>query len=51
MIEATATQLWTGIDPDLLDRLQRDLDNVRGALDWFDRCGQSESCLRLAVHQ
>jgi predicted ATPase len=49
MIEAAATQLWTGIDPDVLDRMQSDLDNVRGALDWLDRKGEIASCLRLAV--
>jgi predicted ATPase/class 3 adenylate cyclase len=49
LTEETSTSLWRSTEPRLLDRLAIEQDNCRSALDWLDRQGDLETCLRLAV--
>ena len=47
--EETSNGLWQSTERRLLDRLAVEQDNNRSALDWLDRQGELETCLRLAV--
>ena len=47
--EAISSELWHSTDPKLVERLASEHYNARGALEWFAKRGELESCLRLAV--
>ena len=49
LTEELANGLWQSTEPRLLDQLAVEQDNTRSALDWLDRQGELETCLRLAV--
>jgi predicted ATPase/class 3 adenylate cyclase len=49
LAEEAAPQLrWTGSPGDWLDRLEREHDNMRAALDWLTSTGETQLALRLA---
>ncbi len=49
MTESISSDLWRATEPALLQRLAAEHYNARGALEWFEKQGDLESCLRLAV--
>ena len=49
MTEAISSGLWRVTEPALLRRLAAEHYNARGALEWFEKQGELDSCLRLAV--
>ncbi len=49
LTEGLANGLWQSTEPRLLDQLAVEQDNTRSALDWLNRRGELEMCLRLAV--
>jgi predicted ATPase/class 3 adenylate cyclase len=49
LTEGISNDLWRATEPRLLQRLAAEHNNARGALEWFERNGALESCLRLAV--
>jgi tetratricopeptide (TPR) repeat protein len=49
LTEAISSDLWRATEPRLLQRLAVEHYNVRGALEWLEKNGELDSCLRLAV--
>jgi tetratricopeptide (TPR) repeat protein len=49
MTEAISSDLWRATEPRLLQRLAIEHYNARGALEWFERNGELDSSLRLAI--
>jgi hypothetical protein len=47
--EALSAQLFQATEPELLERLAAERDNIRAALTWLDQQGDEEAMIRLAA--